>query len=143
MKPTNYHLEIQENPNEEDTLVLFAGINMEAKIKRHVEKPVKTFGIFIKDLDKQVIGGVTGATFYGCLHIDMLFVNKKKRHQGLGKKLMIEAENLGILRKCTFVTVNTMDFEALIFYQKLGFEIEYVREGFEEKSKMYLLKKNL
>ena len=35
-------------------------------------------------------------------------------------------------RGCTFATVNTMDWEALPFYQKLGYEVECIRDGFEK-----------
>jgi len=42
-----------------------------------------------------------------------------------------------------FATVNTMDWEALSFYQKLGYNIEFTREGFEKDSKMFMLRKKL
>jgi ribosomal protein S18 acetylase RimI-like enzyme len=42
-----------------------------------------------------------------------------------------------------FVTLTTMDWEALPFYRKLGYEVEFVREGYEKNSKMYALRKNL
>ena len=34
-----------------------------------------------------------------------------------------------------------MDWEALDFYKNLGYDVEFVREGFEKESKMYLLQK--
>jgi hypothetical protein len=40
-------------------------------------------------------------------------------------------------------TVTTMDWEALPFYKKLGYQIEYVREGYENASRQFLLRKNL
>jgi hypothetical protein len=36
-----------------------------------------------------------------------------------------------------------MDWEALPFYQKLGYEVEFTREGFQKNSKMYFLRKEL
>ena len=53
---------------------------------------------------------------------------------------MMEAEKIGYERRCTFSTVDTMDWEALPFYQKLGYSIEFVRKGFEKESKMYMLR---
>ena len=41
------------------------------------------------------------------------------------------------------VFLTTMDWEALPFYQKLGYQIEYVREGYEKDSKMFVLRKTL
>jgi ribosomal protein S18 acetylase RimI-like enzyme len=73
----------------------------------------------------------------------MLWISEEVRHQGWGRKLMEEAEKLGKERKCSFATVNTMDWEALTFYQKLGYTIEFIREGFEHHSIMYFLRKQL
>ena len=80
---------------------------------------------------------------YGCLYVDMLWLKEELRHQGLGKKLMMEAEKIGRECQCSFATVNTMDWEALTFYQKLGYDIEFIREGYVKESKMYMLRKKL
>ena len=93
--------------------------------------------------NENVLGGVKRATYYGCLYVDMLWLKEELRHQGLGTRLMAEAEKIGREHACSFASVNTMDWEALSFYQKLGYEIEFVRDGYEKQSKMYLLRKNL
>jgi len=56
---------------------------------------------------------------------------------------MHEAEKIGREQGALFVTLNTMDWEALPFYQKLGYSIEFTREGYEKESKMFMLRKNL
>lgn len=56
---------------------------------------------------------------------------------------MHEAEKVGRNNAASFVTLNTMDWEALPFYQKLGYEVEFTREGYEKESKMFMLRKNL
>src|SRR5690348_12670369 len=42
-----------------------------------------------------------------------------------------------------FIAVNTMDFEALGFYIKLGFTVEIERKGFDKNSSMFFLRKDL
>ena len=138
----NYHFEYQEELIQEDEQILLEGIADEAALKKKMDK-ITPFGIFIKDSLGAVIGGVSGFSCYGCLYIDMLWLKEELRKQGLGKKLMMEAEKIGCERQCTFSTVDTMDWEALPFYQKLGYSIEFVREGFAKESKMYMLRKNL
>lgn len=121
--------------------ILFKGISENAyQEKGH--PPIQPFSIFIKD-ETKVLGGITGVTFYGSLYIDSLWVDQSIRHQGWGSKLMREAEKMGKERGATFVTLNTMDWEGLGFYQKLGYSIEFVREGYNHNSKMYLLRKSL
>lgn len=56
---------------------------------------------------------------------------------------MIDTEKLARKNNYHFMTVNTMDFEALDFYKHLGFFVEFERAGFKKKSIMYFLRKNL
>jgi len=142
IKDSNYHFEYQEEPIQEDEQVLNDGISDEAAMKKNMDR-IKPFRVFIKDAQGIVLGGVSGTIFYGSLYVDMLWLKEELRHQGLGKKLMMEAEKIGCKRKCTFVTLNTMDWEALPFYQKLGYEIEFVRKGYSNDSQMYMLRKEL
>lgn len=137
-----YRFEYQQEPIQEDEQILFEGINDEAVLKKEMNR-INSFGIFIKDAHGLVLGGLNGVTYYGCLYVDMLWLKEELRHQGLGKKLMMEAEKIGRERQCSFATVNTMDWEALTFYQKLGYDIEFVREGYVKESKMYMLRKKL
>ena len=137
-----YQFEYQNIPHQEDEEILFNGINDDAVIKKKMSR-MDSFGIFIKDSNGIILGGITGVTLFGRLYIDMLWINEKLRHQGFGKKLMLEAEKIGYERKCTFSTVNTMDWQALTFYQNQGYEIEFIQEGYENNSKMYQLRKNL
>ena len=51
------------------------------------------------------------------------------RDKDYGTKLVRAAEQYGLEHECTFAAVNTMDWEALGFYKKLGFEIEFERHG--------------
>jgi ribosomal protein S18 acetylase RimI-like enzyme len=122
--------------------VLLNGLN-EASAKAKGMRPVEPFGFFIKDDDGQVVGGVMGARMFGSLHTDILWVDERLRNQGWGTKLMAEAEALGKASGCSFATVSTMDWEALSFYQRLGYSIEFTRTGYEKNSTMYLLRKSL
>jgi ribosomal protein S18 acetylase RimI-like enzyme len=142
IKDSDYHFEYQEEPIQEDEQVLNDGISDEAAMKKNMER-IKPFRVFIKDAHGTVLGGASGTIFYGSLYVDMLWLKKELRHQGLGKKLMTEAEKIGRNKQCKFVTLNTMDWESLPFYQKLGYEIEFVRQGYANESKMYMLRKGL
>jgi len=121
--------------------LLYDGLNSHAKLAKDMSC-VRTFGIYIKDDTQVTMGGAKGAIVYGNLHVDTLWLDKKIRYSGWGTKLMREAEGIGKDCGCTFATVNTMDWEALHFYQKLGYHIEFTRGGYENNSKMYMLRKD-
>jgi ribosomal protein S18 acetylase RimI-like enzyme len=135
-----YHVEHYDTiPYEE---ILFRGISEEAFRAKGLP-PIRPFSIFLKDRRQNVLGGVSGTMFYGCLYVDSLWIDPALRRQGWGKQLMQGAENLGRQRGAHFATAHTMDWEALFFYEKLGYFIEFVREGYDKNSKMFLLRKNL
>lgn len=141
-KEEGYYIERQDPPVAEDQQLLFDGISDDAAKKKGMER-IKPFSVFVRDANQSILGGATGVTYYGCLYVDMLWVKESMRGHGLGKKVVEEAEKIGKERGCSFSTLNTMDWEALPFYQKLGYHIEFVREGYQKASKMYMLKKAL
>lgn len=138
----SYHLEHHDTIPKEYEEVLYHGISEEAFQAKGLS-PIHPFSIFVKDQKGNIFGGASGTLFYGSLYVDSLWVDKTLRHRGWGTKLMNEAENIGRKQGASFVTLNTMDWEALPFYQKLGYSIEFIREGYERESKMFMLRKNL
>ena len=84
-----------------------------------------------------------GCTLYGSLYIDQLWVEDSLRNLNYGTELITSALQFGVQHKCTFATVNTMSWEALDFYKKMGFEIEFVRGGFKHDSSFYFLRRTL
>ncbi len=90
-----------------------------------------------------IIGCVVVQMFWGQLHIKYLFVEENYRCLGIATELMQHAFNYGKSRNCTFAFVETMNFQAVGFYQKLGFNVELSRGGYDKNSSMNYLKKDL
>ena len=126
----------------EDQDALLEGV-IEAAASAKGMGRIRPFAFFIKNFEKAILAGAKGVSLYGCLYVDLLWVSPELRRLGLGSKLMHACERLAQERGCAFVILTTMDWEALPFYQKLGYEVEFVREGYEKNSKMYALRKNL
>lgn len=137
-----YAIYYVKNPKQEDSDCLLAGIIENAKLQRGLPAG-ESFGFFLKDENGEIKGGCSGFLFYGCFYVDLLWVDIALRGMDYGTSLMLKAEKLARERHCHFFAVNTMDFEALAFYQKLGFQIEFERHGFAEDSIMYFLRKDL
>jgi GNAT superfamily N-acetyltransferase len=70
-----------------------------------------------------VIGGLFGATAYGYLRVDMLFVPESLRGQGFGSQLMRQSEEEAIRRGCHGAYLDTFDFQARGFYERLGYSV--------------------
>ncbi len=45
------------------------------------------------------------------------------RKLGYGKNLLLEAEKIAKGKKCEFIKLDTLSFQALDFYKKQGFEV--------------------
>lgn len=71
----------------------------------------------------EVIGGLFGATGYGYLHVDMLFVPESLRGAGLGRRLMQQAEDEAARRGCRGSYLDTFDFQARGFYERIGYTV--------------------
>jgi GNAT superfamily N-acetyltransferase len=69
-----------------------------------------------------VVGGLIGATSYGWLLVKMLWVSEEWRSQGIGARLMEEAEAIARSRNCHGAWLDTSSARAERFYARLGYE---------------------
>jgi GNAT superfamily N-acetyltransferase len=75
----------------------------------------------IEDEHGQTIGGLSAATAYGWLFVELLFVPESLRGQGVGTNLIRRAEREAISRGCHSVWLDTFEFQARGFYERLGY----------------------
>lgn len=136
-----YEIHYEKNPNADDIQFLNDGIMKEHKIKKDM-KPLDFFAYFIRDDQGKIVGGCAGDNMYGGLFIGQLWVKEELRGKGYGTQLMSLAEELARKSKCQFITVNTFEWEALTFYKKLGFYVEFERKGYDKDSIFYFLRKD-
>ena len=77
--------------------------------------------IQIKDHAEVPIGGLWGHTGYGWLFTQLLVVPENLREQGIGTKLMQLAEREAVSRGCHGAWLDTFEFQARAFYERLGY----------------------
>lgn len=82
----------------------------------------KEIAFAAKDEKGKWVGGLTGRTYWGWLFVNLLWVDKKFRKEGLGTQLLQKAESLAKKRGCKYVHLDTFTFQAPEFYKKLGFK---------------------
>ena len=90
-----------------------------------------------------IIAGILGGTYWGWMHIDILWVDENHRKQGLGTQLLKAAESEAINRGCHSVHVDTMSWQAPDFYKKHGYEIISELNDIPNGNKKYHLIKKL
>ena len=77
------------------------------------------------------------------MYIDILWVREDHRRQGVGSRLLTEAEKEAMRRGCHHVHVDTMSWQAPAFYQKHGYEVIGVLPDIPLGNQKYLLMKAL
>ena len=68
-----------------------------------------------------VVGGLWGVTGYGWLFTQLLVVPESARGQGVGTRLMQMAEQEAAARGCHSAWLDTFEFQARAFYERLGY----------------------
>jgi GNAT superfamily N-acetyltransferase len=104
------------------------------------DQPVK---FVARDSTGVVVGGILGHTRWRWLYIAKLWVDERARGHGLGSRLMAAAEDLARSRGCTDVSLDTFEYQARPFYEKLGYELFGTLEGYPPGSRQYYLRKRL
>jgi ribosomal protein S18 acetylase RimI-like enzyme len=90
------------------------------------------------------VGGVTGMGYFGNLVISLLMVLPEHRSRGIGEALVAAAIKRGQEKGCTRCVVETMTFQAPLFYtKKLGFVEAGVVRGFKDGSSLLRFVKNI
>jgi GNAT superfamily N-acetyltransferase len=80
-------------------------------------------GLSIRSSEGVIVGGVYGATMWGWLMVDGLWVAEELRGKGLGRRLMLGAEAVAVDRGCHGSSLGTFDFQARAFYERLGYTV--------------------
>jgi GNAT superfamily N-acetyltransferase len=121
-------IERKQNPTNEDREAILVPLRA-YNASKSAGPPPEPVALLIRDENEQILGGLYARLFYQWLYIDLLVVPEQARGQGLGSRLMQMAEELARERKCVGLWLDTFDFQAPDFYQKLGYsEIGHIAE---------------
>ena len=93
----------------------------------------------ITDEDGNIIAGCIAYIYqWGCLNVDVMWVDEKYRLQELGSNLLQAVEEAGRSRGCYISYLDTADFQAKPFYLKHGYTVfatvKHDPAGFEDHS---------
>jgi len=99
--------------------------------------------IALDDPEGQVIGGLWGRTAFDWLFVELLFVPDSLRGRGVGTDLMKRAETEALARGCHSAWLDTFEFQARGFYERLGYTCFGELSDYPAGAKRYFMKKAL
>lgn len=113
-------IESTHNPTEDEHQAILLPLRAYNASKAGITKP-EPIALLVRDENQQILGGLYGRVFYQWLYIELLSVPESARGQGLGSRLMQMAEEHAREKACVGIWLDTFEFQAPGFYQKLGY----------------------
>jgi ribosomal protein S18 acetylase RimI-like enzyme len=113
-------IERSQNPTDEEEQAILLPLRAYNASKAGVSRQ-EPIALLVRDDNGEILGGLYARVFYQWMFIELLSVPEQARGQGLGSKLMRMAEDVAREKECVGVWLDTFDFQAPGFYQKLGY----------------------
>lgn len=129
-----------ENPSEADREAVLAPLRA-YNIDRAGDPRIRPVALLLTDEDGGRVGGLWGKCAYDWLFIELLAVPEKHRGAGYGEALMEQAERIARANDCIGIWLDTYEFQARGFYEKLGFELFGTLEDHPIGRKRFFLRK--
>ena len=90
-----------------------------------------------------VVGGLLGQIRWNWLYVAKLWVDERARSRGIGTRLLTAAEDLARSRGCIGASLDTFEYQARPFYEKLGWELFGTLDGYPPGYRQFYMRKKL
>ncbi|UKP00377.1 GNAT family N-acetyltransferase [Nostoc sp. UHCC 0870] len=140
---TELSVSVEDNPDPQDIRAVISKILEYNNNSQHNEDIAYPLSVFIRDAQGEIVGGLIGKTHWGWLFVSHLWVAETLRGQGYGQQLLLKAEVVAKQRSCSHVYLDTFSFQALGFYERLGYQIFGVLKDYPPGHQRYFLQKQI
>ena len=104
---------------------------------------VTPIALYVREAQGKIRGGLTGFLAWDWLSVDLLWVDAALRGQGYGSELLATAEQVARDSGCVAVRLDTYDFQARPFYERHGYVVWGVLEGYPAGRRTFHMRKSL
>ena len=135
-------IRLADRPGEAEREAIVAPLrafNIETAGDPHIEP----LALLLEQTDGRSVGGLWGRFGYDWLFVQYLAVPDTHRRGGWGRRLMERAEEMARQRHCAGIWLDTYEFQARGFYEKLGFELFGQLADFPPGHRRFFLQKKL
>ena len=141
--PADHHvLAVEANADYRDANVIVQGL-IDFNAAHTGGATPRELVVTVRDEAGRVAGGLVGDTYVGWLQVHALWVGESLRGRGIGRDILRAAEEEALRRGCSQAFLETLSFQALSFYEKLGYTVSSRLEGFPPGGARYALVKTL
>jgi GNAT superfamily N-acetyltransferase len=119
MTDRNVLVETAQDPSPEDVRTVVQNL-VDFNSSRAEPSNHRALAIFLRE-GANIVGGASGYTHWRWLFVSHLWVAEHLRGGGWGRELMERIEAAAIERGCGASHLDTFSFQALSFYERLGY----------------------
>jgi ribosomal protein S18 acetylase RimI-like enzyme len=138
-----YHITVEENPDPKDIQFVSENLSRDAENRTGLKKDYRKLGFFIRDHTGGIVGGLVVDIAWGWLYICTIWLEDGIRGRGFGRQLFEMAEKEAKKLGCRNSYLETFNFQARPFYEKLGYEVYGTLDDIPPGHRRYLMKKKL
>ena len=106
-------------------------------------KEKKPLLVMLEDEHGTMSAGASARTFGDWLLIENIWVSASLRGRHIGSDLLQQLEATAIERGCKFALLDTLEFQARPFYEKFGYAVRWIQEGYPRTGCKYFMVKEL
>ena len=136
-------IELVESATDPASEVILDGLRAfnEAHLGRSARPVALT--VYVRGDAGEVQGGLTGHYLWEWLYVDKFWISESLRGAGVGSAVLARAEDWAVARGARWSHLQTLDFQALPFYERHGYEVYGVLDDYPPGGKRYHLRKTL
>jgi ribosomal protein S18 acetylase RimI-like enzyme len=133
------------SPTEEEVKLIQKRLEDYGREQTHgeLDNPGIEINLVLKDNEGNVVGGLGVSTMIRVMHLDVFWVAEEYRKLGYGRDLVLEAERIGREKGCILSHTWSFSFQSPGFYQKIGYEVVGIYDGYPDGITEYVLRKSL
>ena len=113
---------IPEDPSDADRHAVLAPLRA-YNVGQAGDARIRPVALLLIDENGDRVGGLWGKCSYNWLFVELLAVPEEHRGAAFGKALMDGAEQIARANACVGIWLDTYEFQARGFYEKLGYQL--------------------
>ena len=114
-------VEVTATPSVSDREAVLTGLL--SFIRSETGSVATPLAVLVRDEGGIAVGGLIGRTTAAWLYVELFWLPEALRGTGLGTRVMMAAEAEAVRRGCIGTHLDTYDYQAPSFYQKLGYKV--------------------